>query len=380
MTVYVIYITFIIFVILLILVCLYFLILLRYQKVQSKKINEMVANIRDIMERHLSYEKLNHIPKEELEYLKKIASNKIGLQGLLICFKDYVEKNGFHEKAREYANEIVSYQTLLNNRIVRNKYRQSYILYLLAEFGINTEEVKEFAINSLNKRSIYVRNNALRVIQNASSVPLVLEALDVIDNNEYYFNDRILVDFLDGFMGNRISLNRHLLNNMDKYSNRVKRLIIEYFFNNHVDDQDIKLKILHYLSNSEDKELLIASTKYFGKISDDRAITYILNHLNSSHWELRAISAKVLGKYKREDVKLKLLESLTDKNYTVRYNSVFSYMDMEEENALMNSVNNMEDVFAKQMLVYAMQSRNIISFEDYPVILEGLEEGVSLEW
>lgn len=373
MTVYVIYITFIVFVILLILVGIYFLTLLRYEKVQNKKIEKIVVKLKDIMEKHLNYEDLNDIPKEEIKYLQKITSNKVGLQGFLICYKNCLDKNEDYERIREYANKILSYKTLLNNRIVRNKYRQSYILYLLAEFGINTEEVKEFAINSLNKKPIYVRNNALRLIQNSSNVPLVLQTLDVIDNSEYYFNDKILVDFLDGFMGDKELLKQQLLSNIDRYSNRLKKIIIEYFSNNDIDDEEVKLKVLYYLVNSKDKELLIASTKYFEKVFDDMALIYIIKNLNSPDWELRAVSASILGKYKNEDVKHALFEALKDENYFVRFNSVFSYIDMENEEVLKDLIDKIEDDCAREMLIYAMQSKNIISYEEYKTMLRPLD-------
>lgn len=378
MTVYVIYITFIIFVILLILIGIYFLTLLRYHKVQNKKVAEVVDEIKDMMENHLSYDDLGKIPKEELEYLQRITSNKIGLQGFLICYKNHIDKKGFNEKSREYANKIVDYKKLLNNRIVRNKYRQSYILYLLAEFGMNTEEVEEFALGSLKKNSIYVRNNALRVIQNASNVFLVLEALDLIDNSDHYFNDKILIDFLDGFMGDKVLLNEHLINKMDSYSNRLKRIIIEYFSNNCVDYEEVKLKVLYYLSTSEDKELLIASIKYFGKVFDDMALIYIVDKLNAEDWELRAVSAKVLGQYKNEDIKQELFEALRDENYFVRYNSVFSYIGMEDEKVLKDSIDKIKDRFARHMLIYAMQSRGIISFQEYSNILEPVVENYTV--
>lgn len=109
----------------------------------------------------------------------------------MICYKSYLNENESQEQLREYANKILSYKTLLNNRIVRNKYRKSYILYLLAEFGINTEEVKEFAKNSLSKNSVHVRNNALRLIQNSGNeknyipvsilVPAYNEEVTIID-------------------------------------------------------------------------------------------------------------------------------------------------------------------------------------------------------
>src|SRR5690554_3038868 len=100
MTVYLIYITFIIFVILLILIGIYFLTLLRYHKVQNKKVAEVVDEIKNMMENHLSYDDLGKIPKEELEYLQRITSNKIGLQGFLICYKNHIDKKGFNEKSR----------------------------------------------------------------------------------------------------------------------------------------------------------------------------------------------------------------------------------------------------------------------------------------
>lgn len=332
----------------------------------------MVEEIKGIMERHLRYDDLNDIPEEEIKYLQKVTSKKIGLQGFLICYKNYLNENESQEQLREYANKILSYKTLLNNRIVRNKYRKSYILYLLAEFGINTEEVKEFAKNSLSKNSVHVRNNALRLIQNSGDVNLALEALDIVDKSEYYFNDKILLDFLDSFTGDRELLNHKLLNNMDKFSNRLKKIVIEYFSSNCIDDEEIKLKVLYHLINSKDKELLISSTRYFGRIFDDMALIYIIKNLNSPEWELRAVSAKVLSKYKREDVKQALFESIRDENYFVRFNCAFSYVDMENEEVLKDLVNKIEDNNEREMLLYAMQSRNIIGYEEYKAMLKPL--------
>jgi len=52
----------------------------------------MVEEIKGIMERHLRYDDLNDIPEEEIRYLQKVTSKKIGLQGFLICLFLHIMK------------------------------------------------------------------------------------------------------------------------------------------------------------------------------------------------------------------------------------------------------------------------------------------------
>lgn len=376
MTVYVIYITFLIFVILLVLVGIYFMSVLRYQKLQNKRVNKKIEEIKDLVEKHINDLDLDDIPNDEIVYLKTLVNDKIGLQAFYYCYKEYVEKNGFNERLREYAGTIISHDTLMKNRIVRDKYRQSYILFLLAEFGVNTEEVGEFALSSLNKKSIYVRNNALRVIQNSGSIPLVLRALDVIDNGERYFNYRVLVDILDNFKGDKEELRIALLNAIDNYGDRIKRLIVEHFSNNLEDAEEIRLKVLEYFTKLDSKGIVLICTRYFGRVIDSRAKGLIVKNLEHPDWEVRSMSAKVLVNYNDEEVRDKLSESLNDENYFVRYNSAFSYIDMDEvKNLLSNLSTKIRDGLAHETLLYAMQRKNLISYEDYRNMLASLEEG-----
>lgn len=40
----------------------------------------MVEEIKGIMERHLRYDDLNDIPEEEIKYLQKVTSKKLGFR------------------------------------------------------------------------------------------------------------------------------------------------------------------------------------------------------------------------------------------------------------------------------------------------------------
>lgn len=219
MGVYIVYISFVTFVIMLLIVSFYFINSLIVNRFLKRKIAKEVLKIKEVMKRHLQEDK--NISNDEIEKLRKLALNKVGLQAFYICYKDYINENGYDEKIRDYAGKVISYKTLLKNRIVRERYRRSYILYMLSEFQINTDEIEEFALNSLNQNSIYVRNNALRVIQNTGNTSIILRAIEKINTSRYYFNYKILVDFIDSFKGDMKILNKSLLSALDSYNLRL---------------------------------------------------------------------------------------------------------------------------------------------------------------
>lgn len=380
MTVFLVYIAFIIFVIILLVVGVYFMLELRKRRVSFEKIDKETLIIKEILNKHMGYSNIKLIPEDEIEEVRKIVSNKIGLEAFINSYQEYLESDGDIDKARDYAALVVSYNTLINNRIVREKYKKSYILYLLSEFRINTDEVTDFALESLDSDSIYVRNNALRVIRNAGDVPLVLKTTETINTNKYYYNYRVLVDFLDNFNGELESLDIALLENFQIFSNRWKRLIIEHFSNKLNDNENVRQLIIEVLSKSNDKNIVIMATRYFGRIVDERAKKYILQNLESPDWEIRAISAKVISKYASQSSIDKVLEGLKDKNYYVRYNSAFSYIQMEEDENILKGLNNITDPFAKEITLYAMYASNIIDYKNYKEMTEEIEEELSLQW
>lgn len=380
MTIFLVYISFIVFVIILLVIGIYLILALRRRTLSFEKIKQKIFIIKDIFNNHMEYSNVELIPKSEIEELKRLVSNKNGLEAFIKCYHDYVEDMGDKMKAQEYASIIISYKTLLSNKIVREKYKISYILYLISEFGISTDEVSHFALESLNSDSMYVRNNSLRIIRNTGNIELVLKAILIIISQNHYYNYRVLVDFLDNFSGEKEDLNKALFENFSKFNSRFKRLVLEHFSNGLNADENIKEMVLEVLSNPSDKNILITATRYFGRIIDLRAKKIILQNLDNPQWEIRAISAKVISKYNNPDSISKVVEGLKDNNYYVRYNSAFSYIQMEEEENILNELNNMTDVFSKDITLYAMYANNIIDYEAYTIMTEKVEEELNKQW
>lgn len=367
-TLYIVFITLGIFVVFLVIVILYLLTSLLLRRIEYNKVEDEKQSMLKI---------LNNIMKQgaikgrvETIKLKNSFSNKIKVQAFYLAYIEYVEENGYSERLKNLLNESVDYKKILTSKVVRKDYIASYVLYLISQFRLSTKEVGEYALKKLSHRSVYVRNNAVNVIKHFEQVDIVLKALKTINSNEDYFNDKILIDFLDSFKGEMNLLDRELLESFNEFEPNIKKIIIEHFRNMKSDSLVIKDKMLEILSNSkENEEILISATKYFSKVIDKDAGVNILNNMDSNNWALRAISASVISNYNGENAIEKLKEKLSDKNYFVRYNSAISFVNLEKEDLVIEEAFENEDRFARETLLYAIDEKGILSFDEYKSIL-----------
>jgi uncharacterized protein (UPF0297 family) len=334
-----------------------------YNNLSNKTINKKVNKLQSIMYNKLSNDK--GMNEEDIEQIKKISSTKLGLRAFYLAYKDYINNNGYDFVIKEYINRIISYEKIRKNSIVRDKYKKSYILYLLSEFRIDSEKTRQISLQSLQDDSIYIRNNSLKLIQNIGDVELALQAINIINNTEKYFNEKILLDFLDNFKGDIDILDKKLLDILGNYNIKLKTKIIEHYSNRKNDSLEIRDSMLNYISTSDNKDVIISSTRYFKRVIDNRVANILNKNLKNEHWEVRAISAKVISKYPNKKAIDILKQTIGDNNYFVRYNSAFSLISMEEKDQIMEELLNHHDRFAKYILAYVMFVNNIIDFESY---------------
>lgn len=97
--------------------------------------------------------------------------------------------------------------------------------------------------------------------------------------------------------------------------------------------------------------------------------------MDSKDWEIRAISSKVISKYESILAKEKLKKNLGDSNYFVRYNSAFSFIYMVEEQNVINEALNNEDLFAREIIIYAMHVKGLINFDQYNELIGNVGAG-----
>lgn len=365
MSIIIIYISFTSLICILAIISTYFISSLISRRAHQRRLNQRVLEVGSLFDRQMEYQNPDDIPPDEIKKIKKLVLTRLGLEAFTQYYTEYAQRNGYNEKLRRYAGQVVDYKTLLKNSIVRDQYRISYILYLLSEYRIHSPEVDVLALRSLKDKSLYTRSNALRVIKNTEDVELMIEALKTVSSGEHYFNGKMIIDFCDTFAGNRKELTDALLGHFDSFSPFVRQLLLTHFTNQKISEQPVRRKMLICLG-SEDKELIIGASKYFGWVNDPKAGSEILRNLTHPDWEVRAISARVSQRGYGSPEMLDALERcLSDRNWYVRLNSAFAFISMVNDQDRIRRIVDGTDRYAREITLYVMFDKNLIDYKQY---------------
>ncbi len=364
------------FFVILLLVILYIVFSKAKQGIDQRRVSQLEYEIQPIVDKYMESKSEAVISDNEIVDLRKKVQSRAGLQAFNSIYFAKVKQEGVTERLHQLVTLILDFQTLNNNRIVRNKYRKSYILYLCAEYYMNSEEVTKFAIESLHDPSLYVRNNALRVLRNTGEVDNLIKAYQRISQGQMYFNDKVIVDYMDSFRGDMQELNKALARNLITFSPKIQRDIIEHFTNCHI--SKYANEILSLIETSRDMEIIIAGIRYFGVVHKQEAYSFIVHQFKSENYEIRAVCARAIGLYPCEKTIELLHEYIKDTNWFVRYNCAFTLFQLEEENIFhkdssIGKVLSEEDMFARDIMIYTLYSKGLINSDNDQVTLASFQ-------
>ncbi len=367
MTVLLVYATFIVLVFVLLIIITYFVNNLIRRNNFDAVVAREIEKMGKIFNNHMKKDDFKRLNKNQIKSLQETVLTKKGLVAFNTCYNNYIEKNGYSDKLQAYVDMIIDYRVIHNNHVVRERYKDSYTLYLLSLYKITSKEALDYAYQCLDHSSLYSRNNALRVIQNSTDESVIIKALKALHTTKYYFNNKIIIDFLTEFKGNKSKLTEALINDMDSFNEEIKLIIIDYFTS--VSDINAKSKIFEVLDSDYSLEFNLAAIKYFGKVISEEAYQIIFECLDDKQWEIRAICAKVIERYGNKRVIDKLKEKLSDKNWFVRFNSAISLINLnngtEKEEIL-----KIKDNYAREIYIYALFSKGIIRIREYNRLIE----------
>lgn len=346
----------------LIAVGIYFGLSLIYKRFNERKLEERTDKVYSFLKNYL-------IEKEDSKEAKAfLASNftrSRDIRAFYYGYDRYVEEYGYSPELKELLTEIVDCSKLMKTNLVKKTYEKSYVLFLVSEFKLDTDKVVGMALDALDDDSVYVRNNALRVISGKGSIDSMLEAIDRMIKSDKYFNDKVTIDFLDSFAGDKEELESVLLNRMDTYDFRHKELFIEHLINRRNDSQEVRDKLLDLFLTSKNLGLVIKISKYFGRIRDPRAEEKIGENLSHEDWRLRAISARTIGSYPSEGAVRELKKTVGDSNYYVRRNSSVALSKILTKEELFKEAYLSQDNFARQALSYIIEKKDPKGFLEY---------------
>lgn len=361
---FIVYAFFVFFVVVLVIVGIYFIISTKYREYNIQMIKTMESTTYNRIHSVLLCDKNNRV-QSDIELLKENFTSKRGVQAFYQAYKRYVNDFGLSDDLRDLLSEVVAYKKIVKSKQVKESYSKSYALNLIADFYLDSQETTKFAMDSLNDSSLYVRNNAIRVIQNQKDSDCLIKALDKVNNYKGYYNNKILVDVLDNFAGDQLELDQKLVKKLNDYEDSLVNAIIDHLINTKNDCINVKNQMLSLLFSSNNNETIMKTTRYFSYIEDARAKSLIINNMTNTNWSIRAVSVDTIGKYADDEVIKLLKQRVKDVNYFVRRNSAMTLIKILSKDELFKFTFNSNDKFASEILEYSMESKKIKGYTEY---------------
>lgn len=361
---FIVYAFFVFFVVVLVIVGIYFIISTKYREYNIQMIKTMESTTYNRIHSVLLCDKNNRV-QSDIKLLKENFTSKRGVQAFYQAYKRYVNDFGLSDDLRDLLSEVVAYKKIVKSKQVKESYSKSYALNLIADFYLDSQETTKFAMDSLNDSSLYVRNNAIRVIQNQKDSDCLIKALDKVNNYKGYYNNKILVDVLDNFAGDQLELDQKLVKKLNDYEDSLVNAIIDHLINTKNDCTSVKNQMLSLLFSSNNNETIMKTTRYFSHIEDTRAKSLIINNMTNKNWSIRAVSVDTIGKYADDEVIKLLKQRVKDVNYFVRRNSAMTLIKILSKDELFRFTFNSNDKFASEILEYSMESKKIKGYTEY---------------
>lgn len=345
-------------------VVIYMIILDIIHVISNKRVKKLDNTFKKEVLRQLNCIKEDkEILKLHIEYVAQSLKKRHYLQSFINAITEFNKNEENHKFTRIY---ISNYEIFVENFLKKNKKKDEtikvYCAVILGEFKLSNYEINSFLMESLNTNSLYLRVASLEAISKIGNLNKFIEAIKYISDNNYYINNKIFIDILKEFGGDKYLLNKELIDNFNIFNNDLKKSIVDHFKNNKV--EFVKEKLLEILKDeNSEKEIRISAIKYFSIINSKYAQEIIIDILKRGEWEYRAVSAATLSSYKNEESINSLLESITDKNWYVRYNSAISLLHLNQD--IINLVFLKGDKYSRDIIFYAMFMEDRISYEEY---------------
>ena len=269
------------------------------------------------------------------------------------------------QKTWDYLRQLSSVFVYLNLEYKKkSEIQAAYFPYIIHKYKVFQGQpigiVMDTMLELVHSPSLYVRENALQAIYSVGSVECTINALWILNESSYYHHPKMITDGLLNFSGDTKQLGEQLWDNFDRFSNRMQRVIVDYFRFSSPDHQERILELL--TSQCVDDEVAYSCIRYLGKYAYSPAypvLTDIVENYQHSQWIYTAITASALSNYPGDRTVAILKELLHSPNWHVRSNASQSLMALGLYYTDMIDVFEGRDRYASEIMRYRFDQKNM---------------------
>lgn len=303
----------------------------------------------------------------EKGHIKKLQ-RKLSRVGNLMAFDRVLDRyfaDGGETTVRDYLAQIqpvILYLAVVYRK--RENLQAAYFVYFLNRHKLNkymqVDTVQNILVDYMKKESLYCRVNALKALCAFGSPEHILEAVTLQDQSTSFLHEKILTECLLIYEGDNSRLIRLLWEQLDQFSVRTQRAILDYIRFKTGDYRAEMFRIM--IDSRQDRELRFSAIRYFGRYAYAPAKEKLLAFLaddDPQNWAYAAISASSLARYPGEDVVNALVQAMHNSNWYIRYNAASS-LDAHglRYSDLIDLVGG-RDRYAREMIMYRLESRRM---------------------
>lgn len=335
----------------LICICLYII----YNSLRSKRIYRKIDLINEetyeIMKEEIKNLKLqNSLDRGNINKLKKNLKSK--------DYQKHIIKYLLNKENKEDLIQFMKETKLINlifNKKEKDEFDKAYNIYLIGE--LNLQNYHTYLTDNIDTNSVYIQINILKALSKLGNKEYFIKVLKEIINSSSLIHEKVITDVLYTFYKNDKSLNVALKKELNDGNIELIKIIINHFINTKY--EGAKYGIYHLLQNNDtDKEVKIACIKYFSNIEFFKAKNILIELLKDKNWEIRAISANALKKYKYKGVITALQEAVKDNVWYVRQNSANSLYSLVNEKDDLEAIINGDDRYASDSIKSVLSEEN----------------------
>ena len=297
----------------------------------------------------------------------KFLSKKLKKIGNLMAFDKTLEElfEKDPEQTRDYLEQLLPVFTSLTLEYKKkSEIQAAYFPYIIHKYkvfrGRPVNEVMDAMLELVHSPSLYVRENALQAIYSIGNVECTINALWILNESSYYHHPKMITDGLLDFSGDTVQLGERLWDNFDRFSNRMQRVIVDYFRFFSPDHQERILELL--TSGRADDEVSYSCIRYLGKYAYPPAYSALLDIIEKyqhDQWIYTAIAASALAGYPGERTVAVLKELLHSPNWHIRFNASQSLMALGLYYTDMIEVFEGRDRYAGEIMRYRFDQKNM---------------------
>ena len=303
------------------------------------------------------------VTEDHCKYLSKKLKKINNLMAFDKTLDDLFAQNP--EQTKDYIRQLSSVFTYLTLEYrEKSEIQAAYFPYIIKKYKIFQGQpigiVMDILLELVHSPSLYVRENALQAIYSIGSAECTMNALWILNESTYYHHPKMITDGLLNFSGDTKQLAERLWDNFDRFSNRMQRVIVDYFRFSSPDHQERILELL--TSHGVDDEVAYSCIRYLGKYAYPPAypvLTDIVEKYQHDQWIYTSITASALSGYPGDRTVAILKELLHSPNWHVRFNASQSLMALGLYYTDMIDVFEGRDRYAGEIMRYRFDQKNM---------------------